>query len=239
MKLAPEEFASAAAEVAAHAAGLIRPGMRLGLGSGRMASAFIEALRPRIASGLEVKGLCASEASEALARDVGIELLLASGGVLDLDVDGADEFDTQLNLIKGGGGALLREKVVAQSSRRFWVLADSSKEVGQLGSTNTLPVEVLPFDWEGTAARCQAQLSCRSERRRQPTNEPFVTDNGNFLLDLHFETGMADPREAASRLGEIAGVLGHGLFLGLATAAIVFDQGTVRVLGQLDQERIL
>lgn len=238
MELAPEEFASAAAAVAALAADLIRPGMRLGLGSGRMASSFIEALRPRIASGLEVKGLCASKATEAIARDVGIELLSASGGILDLDVDGADEFDAELNLIKGGGGALLREKVVAQCSRRFWVLADSSKEVGQLGSTHALPVEVLPYDWEGTAARCQAQLSCRPDRRRQPTGAPFVTDNGNFLLDLDFETGLADPLEVALRLGEIAGVLGHGLFLGLATAALVFDQGTVRVLGQLDRERI-
>lgn len=238
MKLAPEEFASAAAAVAIHAAELIRPGMRLGLGSGRMASAFIEALRPRIASGLEVKGLCASKASEAIARNVGIEILSSSGGTLDLDLDGADEFDAQLNLIKGGGGALLREKVVAQCSRRFWVLADSSKEVGQLGSTHALPVEVLPFDWEGTEARCRAQLSCRTERRRQPSGDPFVTDNGNFLLDLHFEEGPPDPHMVALRLGEIAGVLGHGLFLDLATAALVFDQGKVRVLGQLDRERL-
>jgi ribose 5-phosphate isomerase A len=238
LELAPEQFASAAAEVAAMAAGLIRPGMRLGLGSGRMASAFIEALRPRIASGLQVQGLCTSHASEALALESGIELLSTSGGNLDLDVDGADEFDTSLNLLKGGGGALLREKVVAERSLRFWVLADSSKEVGQLGSTRSLPVEVLPYDWEGTAALCAAQLACRPELR-QASGAPFLTDNGNYLLDLEFTRGLPDPMATASLLGGIAGVLGHGLFLGLATAAIIFDGGQLRVLGQLDAERKL
>lgn len=218
------------------AAGLIRPGMRLGLGSGRMASAFIEALRPRIASGLRVQGLCTSRASEALALGAGIQLLSTSGGNLDLDLDGADEFDSSLNLLKGGGGALLREKVVAERSLRFWVLADSSKEVGQLGSTRSLPVEVLPYDWEGTAALCGARLACRPQLR-QARGEPFVTDNGNYLLDLELTGGLSEPRATASLLGGIAGVLGHGLFLGLATAAIIFDRGQLRVLGQLDAER--
>jgi ribose 5-phosphate isomerase A len=236
LELAPEEFAAAAAEVAATAAGLIQPGMRLGLGSGRMASAFIEALRPRIGAGLRVQGLCASKLTESLAIDVGIELLSASGGALDLDVDGADEFDAALNLVKGGGGAMLREKVLAQRSRRFWVLADSSKKVDQLGSTHPLPVEVLPYDWSGTAARCAARLFCQPELRGAAEG-PYLTDNGNYVLDLHFQSGLSDPGAASDLLSEIAGVLGHGLFLGLATAAIVFDAGHVRTLGELDAER--
>ena len=236
MGLAPRQFASVAAEVAAQAAGLIRPGMRLGLGTGRMASAFIEALRPRIQEGLRVQGLCSSKASELLARDVGIELLSTSDGALDLDVDGADEFDSSINLLKGGGGALLREKVVAEHSRRFWLLADASKQVAQLASLHPLPVEVLPFDWEGTAALCEARFACQAEVRGG-AEVPVVTDNGNYLVDLHFPGGLADPGEVALRLSGIAGVLGHGLFLGLATAAIVFDAGGVRVLGNLDSER--
>jgi len=236
LELAPNQFAFGAAAVAARAASLIQPGMRLGLGTGRMASAFVEALRPRIESGLLVQGLCTSRATEALAREAGIELLATTAGALDLDVDGTDEYDASLNLLKGGGGALLREKVVAERSRRFWVLADASKEVSELGSNHPLPVEVLRYDWEGTAALCEARLACRSELRIRE-EAPFLTDNGNYLLDLHFPTGLADARAASTRLGEIAGVLGHGLFLGLATGAIVFDAGGVRVLGQLESER--
>lgn len=236
MELTPDQFATAAAAVGARAAELVRPGMRLGLGSGRMASAFVEALRPRIAAGLVVQGRCASQATEALAREVGIEILGSSGQGLDLDVDGADEFDAALNLIKGGGGALLREKVVAERSRRFWVLVDASKEVDRLCSAHPLPVEVLPYDWETTAALCETRLACRSEQR-QATDRPYRTDNGNYLLDLHFQSGIADPAGAAQHLAEIAGVLGHGLFLDLATAVLVFEQGAVRVMGQLDQDR--
>ncbi len=222
--------------VGARAAELVEPGMRLGIGSGRMASAFIEALRPRIESGLAVQCFCASKASEALALEVGIEVLSTTGQGLDLDVDGADEFDHRLNLTKGGGGALLREKVVAQRSRRFWVLADASKQVERLGSAHPLPVEVLPYDWEGTAARCEAELGCHSERR-QAGDHPCLTDNGNYLVDLSFPDGLTDPEWAAHQLSGIAGVLGHGLFLGLATAALVFDAGSLRVLGHLDQSR--
>ena len=236
MTLDPEEFAFAAGEVAAQVAGLIRSGMRVGLGSGRMATAFIEALRPRVASGLQVQALCSSSSTESLAREVGIEILPTSGGMLDIDVDGADEFDPELNLIKGGGGALLREKMVAQRSHRFWVLADASKAVTQLGSTHALPVEVLPYDWQGTAARCESQLPCQAQLRLV-AGRPFVTDNGNYLLDLHFPTGISNPGQAADRLGAIAGVLGHGLFLGLATAAFVFENGEVRLLGQLEAEQ--
>lgn len=215
---------------------MVEPGMRLGLGSGRMALALVEALRPRVVAGLSVQGLCTSPATEALARSVGIELLPNSLGGLDLDLDGADEFDAGLNLLKGGGGALLREKVVAQGSRRFWVLADSTKEVGQLASKHPLPVEVLTYDWQATAALCEARLSCRAELRGGLT-EPATTDNGNYLLDLHFAKGLTDSDGAAQELSQIAGVLGHGLFLKMATAAIIFDSGEVRIIGDLDRRQ--
>jgi ribose 5-phosphate isomerase A len=234
--LGPEEFAAAAAEVGAYCAGLVGPGMRLGLGSGRMATAFIAALQPRIEAGLRVQGLCTSQATESVALTAGIEILSSADGPLDVDVDGADEYDRSLNLSKGGGGALLREKVVAQRSRRFWVVADSTKEVTQLATRQPLAAEILPFDWEGTAALCQQRLSCRPVLR-EGDGHPFRTDNGNYVLDLHFPSGLADPQEVAARLGGIAGVLGHGLFMGLATAAIIFDGRGVQVLGDLNAER--
>jgi ribose 5-phosphate isomerase A len=235
--LSPEEFASAAAEVGSYCADLVGPEMRLGLGSGRMATAFIAALRPRIESGLRVRGLCTSSATERLALAAGIEVLSAANGPLDIDIDGADEYDLSLNLTKGGGGALLREKVVAQRSRRFWVVADSTKQVAQLATRHPLAAEVLPFDWEGTATLCQQQLSCQP-RLREAGGTPFVTDNGNYVIDLHFPSGLADPAAAAAQLSAIAGVLGHGLFLGLATAAVIFDGRGVQVLGDLSAERL-
>ncbi|MGA8427511.1 MAG: ribose 5-phosphate isomerase A [Candidatus Dormiibacterota bacterium] len=236
MGLSPEEFASAAAEVGAYCAALIAPGMRLGLGSGRMATAFVAALQPRIEAGLRVQGLCTSEATERLALAAGIEILSSADGPLDVDVDGADEYDLALNLSKGGGGALLREKVVAQRSRRFWVVADSTKQVTRLATRHPLAAEILPFDWEGTAALCQERLSCRAVLRGGDEH-PFRTDNGNYVIDLHFAAGLADPEGVAAQLGAIAGVLGHGLFLGLATAAVLFDGHGVQVLGDLDLER--
>jgi len=234
--LGPEEFASAAAEVGTYCAALVGPEMRLGLGSGRMATAFIAALRPRIEAGLRVRGLCTSGATERLALAAGIEVLSAADGPLDIDVDGADEYDLSLNLSKGGGGALLREKVVAQRSRRFWVVADATKHVTQLATLHPLAAEILPFDWEGTAALCQQRLGCQ-HRLREAGGKPFVTDNGNYVIDLHFPSGLADPRAVAVQLSEIAGVLGHGLFLGLATAAVIFDGRGIQVLGDLSAER--
>ncbi|MFZ0995418.1 MAG: ribose 5-phosphate isomerase A [Candidatus Dormiibacterota bacterium] len=237
MGLGPQEFASAAAEVGSYCAGLVGPEMRLGLGSGRMATAFIAALRPRIEAGLRVRGICTSKATERMALAAGIEVLSASDGPLDLDVDGADEYDLCLNLSKGGGGALLREKLVAQRSRRFWVVADSTKQVTHLATRHPLAAEILPFDWEGTAALCAERLSCQP-RLREVSSKPFVTDNGNYVIDLHFPSGLADPAAVALQLSEIAGVLGHGLFLGLATAAVIFDGRGIQVLGDLSAERL-
>ncbi len=234
--LSPSQFGRAAEAVAERAAGMVEPGMRLGLGTGRMATALIAALRPRVVSGLRVQALCTSLATERRAREAGIELLGDTRQPLDLDLDGADEFDAQLDLLKGGGGALLREKVVAERCRRFWALVDSTKGVSRLAARHPLAVEVLPFGWQGTSELCQERLGCRAELRGGE-ERPFVTDNGNYVLDLHFEGGLERPRETSSVLAGIAGVLGHGLFLGLATAALVAEGEEVRVLGDLGARR--
>ncbi|MGH7641254.1 MAG: ribose-5-phosphate isomerase RpiA [Candidatus Dormibacteria bacterium] len=221
-----------AALVGDRAAALITPKMRLGLGSGRMARAFVEALRPRVAEGMPLFGFCTSKDTERLAHEVGIAILRHSGKGLDLDVDGADEFDDALNLLKGGGGALLREKMVAQRSRRFLVLADASKHVERLGARHPLPVEVLRYDWEGTAHRLELRLGGRA-RLREKAGRPFLTDNGNYVVDLELAQGLDAPETAARELEQMAGVLGHGLFLGLAQAGLVFARGEVQQLGDL------
>ncbi|MGH7611821.1 MAG: ribose 5-phosphate isomerase A [Candidatus Dormibacteria bacterium] len=233
----PAEFASAAAQVAEFAAAQIRSGMRLGLGSGRMASALVQTLGERVRSGLEVEALCTSVHTEALAKGAGIPLIADSQAPLDLDLDGADQYDRVLNLLKGGGGALLREKVVARASLRFWVLADPSKHVRRLGQGRGVPAEVLPFDWRGTARVCAQELGCRPHLR-QVAGRPVLTDNGNYLLDLEFPD-PPPPRTLARTLEQVPGVLGHGLFLGLATAAIVSDGRRLHVLGDLEREREL
>ncbi len=231
----PEDFAAASTRVGEYAAALIRPGMRLGLGTGRTATAFLEALAPRLRAGLAVQALCTSEATAERARRMGIGLLDSSVPELDLDVDGTDELDSELNLLKGRGGALVREKMVASRSRRLWVLGQESKVVARLGSTHDLPVEVTKFDWRGTQATLERLLPCRV--RLRGGEAAFVTDNGNYLLDLNFEVAPTGLERVAEVLQAVPGVLGHGLFLGLATAALLSDGEHVRVLGDLEARR--
>ena len=229
------DFQAAISRVGSFAAGLIRPGMRLGLGTGRTASAFLDALEPRLAEDLRLSAVCTSKRTEERARAMGIVILDSTEEPLDLDIDGADEIDPQLNLIKGAGGAMVREKMVAERSRRFWVVADSQKLVDRLGERRPLPLEVLPFDWRGTSARVRAisggELSLRGG------DDPFVTDNGNYICDLSLPAGILHPTRLARQLEEIPGVLGHGLFLGTATAAIVWNGQEVAVKGDLDALR--
>jgi ribose 5-phosphate isomerase A len=209
--------------------------MRLGLGTGRTASAFLDALEPRVRQGLVVSAVCTSEATEGRARSMGITILPDTGGGLDLDVDGADEVTLELDLIKGAGGAMVREKMVAERSRRFWVVADASKRVGRLGERAALPIEVLQFDWAGTRRRIENL--CRLPTRLRGGPEPFISDNGNLILDADL-AGFSGPwRELAQRLAEVPGVVGHGLFLGLATAAVISDGEGVEVLGDLEDSR--
>jgi len=209
---------------------LVEPGMLLGIGSGSTARFFIEALGERVAKGLRISAIATSRQSEELARRLGITLVDDPVQPIDLAVDGADEIDPQLRLIKGHGGALFREKLVASSARRFIVIADASKLVRRLGQT-FVPVEILPFLWRQTAQRL-AVLGADS-RLRTGEGTPYLTDNGNLILDLTFAEGIEDPEGTAAAIKATTGVLEHGLFLGLATGAIVAEPEGLRILGSL------
>jgi ribose 5-phosphate isomerase A len=211
---------------ASRALELVAPGMVLGIGTGTTTRYFIEGL-----SGLRVAAVATSLASAELARTAGIELLDDPRTQIDLAVDGADEIDPELRLVKGRGGALLREKLVALAARRFVVIADDTKLVDRLGRTY-VPVEVAPFLWRQTAARLGgvgASWTLRGGER-----QPYLTDNGNLLVDLSFPDGLAEPERTGAQLKAITGALEHGLFLGLAHGAIVAGPGGVRVLGSPD-----
>jgi len=204
----------------------VKPGHTVGLGTGRAASAFIRALG---ASAIPVRGVPTSRASEELGRSVGIPIVtLADGGRIDTDFDGADAVDPQLNLFKGYGGALVREKIVAAASRRFIVLVGEEKLVRRLEHRGSLPVEVLPFGVPLAMAKIRA-LRLRPQIR-QNGGKPFVTDNGNWILDCAVKR-IADPARLDQNLLDIPGVVGTGLFIGMADLVLVAESsGKIRVL---------
>jgi ribose 5-phosphate isomerase A len=209
----------------------VRSGMRLGLGSGSTSHCFIEALGERVRRGdLAVEGIATSKDSEALARQSGITLTAPRSGLrLDLDIDGADEIAPDLSLIKGGGGALLREKVVARASRYFLVLADSSKQVRQLG-VFPLPVEVVPFTLPWVMDEINKIGGDPVLRvRPDPAAEPYLTDQQNYILDCKFGA-IEFPADLAARLEKIPGIVEHGLFLGYANAALIARGSDLLVL---------
>ncbi len=199
----------------------IEAGMVIGLGTGSTASYMIQALARRLQAGLKIVGAVpTSEATEQLARSLGIPLTdLDTYPELDLAIDGADEVDNHLNLIKGGGGALLREKIVASASRRFIVIADVTKLVTQLGSSAVLPVETIPFAVTPVSRRLHALGA--SVQLRTRSNQVFLTDNGNVILDCSFAGGITDPTDLESRIRRIVGVVETGLFLNMAECAII------------------
>jgi ribose 5-phosphate isomerase A len=203
---------------------LVAPGMVVGIGTGTTARYFIEGL-----AGRRVVAVPTSRVSAELARAAGISLLEDWAGPIDLAVDGADEIDPALRLVKGHGGALFREKMVASAARRFVVIGDESKLVDRLGRT-FVPVEVAPFMWRHTAARLES-VGARSTLRGGEA-QPFVTDNGNLIVDLTFADGIAEPERTAAQLKAVTGVLDHGLFLGLAKGAFVAGADGVQVLGR-------
>jgi ribose 5-phosphate isomerase A len=209
---------------------LIEDGMVIGLGSGTTATQMIYALGRRIQEGLRITGAVAtSHASEDLARKLGIPLTdLDTHPVLDLDIDGADEIDGQLRLIKGGGGALLREKIVASSSQRFIVIGDATKRVAQLGQNTPLPVEVVPFAATPVIKRLEA-LGATVQLRRSGDGL-FFTENCNLILDCFFADGIADPTELDARIHSIVGVVETGLFLHMAERAIIGGPEGVTIL---------
>ncbi len=209
---------------------LIEDGMVLGIGTGTTAAQMIHALAQRIQEGLSITAAVpTSEATAELAGKLGIPLTnLDAYPVLDLAIDGADEVDGQLRLIKGGGGALLREKIVASNAKRFIVIADETKQVARLGQIVPLPVEVIPF--AATPVRKRLEALGASVRMRQSGNEVFRTDNGNVILDCFFAQGIADPEELETRIRRIVGVVESGLFLNMAEQAIIAGPEGVKVL---------
>ena len=210
----------------------VESGMRLGLGTGSTVAHFLDVLAARIGAGT-VTGLVAvptSVRTEERARELGIPLAeLDETAPLDLTVDGADEVGPGLDLIKGLGGALLREKMVAQASSRLVIMVDDSKEVQRLGARAPLPVEVVRFGWRAQLTFLR-QIGCEPTLRSGEDGAPFVTDNGNHMVDCRFAGGMEDPEAVEDVLRRRAGVVENGLFLGMATAVVVAGAGGVRVL---------
>lgn len=197
----------------------VRDGMCLGLGSGSTAAIMLELLGQRVRDGLRVRGVPTSETSRQLAERAGIPIVTFDEvSSLDLTIDGADEVDPQLNLIKGGGGALLREKIVASLSRRVVIIVDSQKQVPRLG-VFPLPVEVVQFAWRPLAQRL-GDLGATPVLRPGPDGGAYVTDEGNFVLDCAFGQ-IDDPAALAARLDAMPGVIDHGLFVGLAHTLVV------------------
>lgn len=197
------------------AADRIEDGMRLGLGSGSTVACFLQALAER---GPDVAGIPTSEATAARCRQLHIRLLDPDAvDELDLCVDGADELDPRLTLTKGGGGALLREKVVATMSRRMIVIATPDKQVERLGDSFPLPVEVVPF----AAAPIRRQLTALGFEPTPRDDGSYRTDNGNMILDCRMPGGIEDPESMAAELAAIPGVAEHGLFVGLADLALL------------------
>lgn len=202
---------------------MVRPGMVLGLGTGSTVAFFLDAMGARYRSG-EIPGIVGvptSRRTESHARELGIPLkTLEEVKRLDLTVDGADEVDPKLDLIKGLGGALLREKMVAQATRHLVIIVDTGKIVDRLGTRSPVPVEVVPFGWPSHIPFLET-LGAEARLREGSGGDPFQTDNGNYILDASFPRGIPEPAALDRALQERAGVVESGLFLGLAREILV------------------
>jgi len=223
-------------QAAERAAALVRSGMKLGLGTGSTAAHFVDCIGEKVRDGLDVICVPTSERTRLQAEGLNIKLsTLDETPELDLTVDGADEFDPKLRLIKGGGGAHLREKIVAAASKRMVVITDASKEVATLGKFK-LPVEVDLFGLTATARHIEkaakAQGCAGAIVLRQTNGARFLTDGGNAIFDCDFGV-IPDADGLACALNAIPGVVEHGLFIGLASAVIIADPAGIRVLGDL------
>ena len=221
-------------QAAERALDYVKPGMKLGLGTGSTAAKFVDLLGVQVSGGLDVVCVPTSEATRIQAEALGIELAtLEEQPELDLTVDGADEVDEDLRLIKGGGGAHLREKIVAAASARMVVIADESKRVSKLGAF-PLPVEIVPFGWRTTHSKVSetaAMNGCKGlVTLRGSQDNPFITDNGNYILDCAFGE-IDDPERTARQLSLIPGVVEHGLFIGLAHAAVIAGANGIEIIG--------
>jgi ribose 5-phosphate isomerase A len=208
----------------------VQNGMVLGLGTGSTAAFVVEGLGIRVAEGLRVVGIPTSERTAAQARRLGIPIAtFAEYQELDLTIDGADEVELgTLNLIKGLGGALLREKIVAAASRRLIIVVDQEKLVERLGEHTPVPVEVTQFGWQATAAAL-AKLRCLPERRYAPGEQPYVTDGGNYILDCRFGP-LTDPAEVEKKIVLTVGTVESGLFVGRSSMVVVASSTGIEVL---------
>lgn len=216
------------AAAASAAAALVTDGLIVGLGSGSTATLAVGILARRVAQGLRIIGIPTSRQTEQEARRLGIPLsTLAEHDHIDVTIDGADEVDGELNLLKGHGGAVLREKIIASTSRQLIIVIDETKLVDRLGH-GSVAVEVVPFAWDVTARKLQS-LGARLVRRTTPEGQPFVTDGGHYILDCAFGT-IDDPEQLQRQLDGTVGVVEHGLFLGMASLVIVGGSRGVRVL---------
>ena len=234
--LSPGDRAKFAA--AKRASALVETGMRVGLGTGSTAAFLVRCLGDRVREeGLNIKGVPTSSRTAHLAREVGIEVFtLEDLPQLDLTIDGADEFDPDLNLIKGGGGALLQEKIVAMASNKMVVITDDSKKVDTLGAF-ALPVEVLKFGWQTSHELIKNRLEAlglgdKPIARRMSGETPYVTDEGNYILDLQLGH-IADAPQLALRLNQIPGVVENGLFIAICERVIIgYQDGTTLEQGR-------
>ena len=225
-------------QAAARALELVRPGMRLGLGTGSTAKHFVDLLGARVAAGLDVLCVATSEATQAQAMALAIPMsTLDQTPELDLTVDGADEVDPQLRLIKGGGAAHLREKIVAVASKRMVVIADDTKLVETLGRF-PLPIEVVPFGLEATRRAVASAVAASAAEgeiklRLRQDGSTLVTDGGHFILDAHLGR-IEQPEALAAALNAVPGVVEHGLFLGIASCAILASSSGLKILGTIE-----
>jgi ribose 5-phosphate isomerase A len=217
-------------EAAERAVELVSSGMVVGLGTGSTAIFAVRRIGELLREGRlrDVVGVPTSSAVETEARGLGIPLALDGARDLDLTIDGADEVDPELELIKGGGGALFHEKIVAQASRREVIVVDDAKLSPRLGTRWAVPVEVVPFVWQSQARFLQS-LGARITPRQGADGQPFTTDEGNWIFDCAFGP-IASPRELAARLDARTGIVEHGLFIGLATDVIVAGKAGIRHL---------
>jgi ribose 5-phosphate isomerase A len=223
-----DQYKEAASEAAAK---IVEDGMIVGLGSGTTATFFLRALAKRIArDNLHLTGIASSYQTAALARELKIPLAtFAEHTQIDLTIDGADEVvPNRLDLLKGHGGALLREKIVAASSKKMVVIVDESKIVDRLGSHFPVPVEVVPFGWETTKRRLE-DIGGNPSLRPGKDNSPFLTDGGHYIMDCAFGP-MEKPKEIAHHLDHIVGAVEHGLFLGFASEVFVAGSGGLKIL---------
>ena len=233
---------------AKRAAEMVEDGMRVGLGTGSTAAWLVQCLGEMVRQdGLKIRGVPTSTRTAELAREVGIDVVsLDEAKWLDLTIDGADEFDGDLNLIKGGGGALLQEKIVATASDQMVVITDASKEVETLGAF-PLPVEVIPFGWQTTKALIEETLISMDVLGRQTTlrmngEVPYVTDEGNHIIDLHLNR-IGNARQLAMVLNQMPGVVENGLFIDICDRVVIgFGDGRVELRdineGTVEEDRL-